>query len=363
MVKFLNARFLRTKKKTLACVLLLSLYALMVNINMMDRARMLEGHRELSVGLSAIECEIRPLATELGVSPDATKTLIASYPGSGKRFTWNVISALSNHKIADDWDFSGALEKNTMSIKTSWPHKEGVWSWGKLMDQVLLLVRNPRWAIPSYHSMRSELDYSKNWAESFSRIPYVYTVRPSLLSWESWRDSQFEKEMERWANYIDFWMEGGAQEVNGTTSIHPRCLYSEIECKPQTVVDFDTFYTEHPTSEFFKIGTVLDNTANVEMVSAISRACILDKVYDEKVLHNANRDNHGPVQSAFTFTSDQLEIMYNTTVELRDKYESPPWDEDTLANQLTFILNNYINQIGPEYLAMKAFEEAEEEVA
>lgn len=68
----------------------------------------------------------------------------------GKRFTWSVIKALTSHDVADDWNFSQKLNANPVAIKTSWPHHEGIWNWGNQMDQVLLLIRNPRWAIPSY---------------------------------------------------------------------------------------------------------------------------------------------------------------------------------------------------------------------
>ncbi len=56
---------------------------------------------------------------------DTTRTLVTSYPGSGKRFTWTVVKALTNYEVADDWDFSGKLNKNPLVVKTSFPHREG----------------------------------------------------------------------------------------------------------------------------------------------------------------------------------------------------------------------------------------------
>lgn len=53
--------------------------------------------------------------------------------------------------------------------------------------------------------------------------------------------------------------------------IHLRCQYSEIECKPKTVWDFDTFCKEHPASEFFKLVSILDAVQNVERVAAAAR--------------------------------------------------------------------------------------------
>ena len=127
------------------------------------------------------------------ITANTTTTLVASYPGSGKRFTWTVIKALTNYEVADDWNFSEKLHKNPLVVKTSWPHKEGTWSWDKQMDQMLLLMRDPRRAIPSYHTMRWELDYAKNWLESFVRIPDTYRERPTVEKWESWRDSRFNR--------------------------------------------------------------------------------------------------------------------------------------------------------------------------
>lgn len=58
---------------------------------------------------------------------DVKKTLLASYPGSGKRFTWAIIKALTNMEVADDWNFSERLTDGSkpIAVKTSWPHKEG----------------------------------------------------------------------------------------------------------------------------------------------------------------------------------------------------------------------------------------------
>lgn len=76
------------------------------------------------------------------------------------------------------------------------------------MDQTILLLRNPRWAIPSYHTMRYELDFSEDWASSLVRIPYIYTGRPSVEVWEAWRDENFETELNAYIDHINYWMDG-----------------------------------------------------------------------------------------------------------------------------------------------------------
>lgn len=80
------------------------------------------------------------------------------------------------------------------------------------MDQMLLLIRNPRKAIPSYHNMRWELDYATDWDSSYARIPDTYTERPSVEQWETWRDGNFDREIDEWFRFYDFWMQGGFME-------------------------------------------------------------------------------------------------------------------------------------------------------
>lgn len=342
-----------SNKRKVVLILFAGLYVLMVNVNMVQRARALAENRELAVGFDDGSCSISPAANKIESPVNATHTVLVSYPGSGKKFTWTIIEALTDYEVADDWNFSEHLNQNPLTIKSSWPHKEGTWSWTNTMDQSILLVRNPRWAIPSYQTMRFELDYAENWGESFVRIPYVYTERPALVEWENWRDHYFTTEMNKWVDFIDFWMQGGFQESTNTT--HDRCLYSDMVCKPVLVIDFDTFYKGSVSTEFTKLAKALDSLENVELAATGARKCMLESVFLDKSLHNANRDGSGPPAEEKGFTVDQLEYMYNVTVDLKDKYSGPPWDEDTVAQDLVTILNSYVAQIDAEhYLDLQA---------
>lgn len=194
--------------KVIAAICVLSCYFCMVNVNLSRRARAIEIERErkLSLDLGNNECLLTPPTTVVA-SPESTKTLLASYPGSGKRFVYQIIEGLTDCAPGDDHNFS-QNDQNTLHIKTSYPHHEGIWSWGSKMDQMILLMRNPRWALPSYHNLKFELDFSTNWVDSYARIPYVYTVRPIVSDWLQWRDVNFEDEMQNWVDFIVFWMEG-----------------------------------------------------------------------------------------------------------------------------------------------------------
>lgn len=283
-------------------------------------------------------------AAKTTVADDTTKTILASYPGSGKKFTYSVIEGLTDHKAGDDWNFSNN-GPDTLHLKTAYPHKEGVWTWGDKFSQAVLLIRNPRWSLPSYHNMRFELDFSSNWAESYVRIPFVYKSRPDVEKWESWRDVHFDEELENWSNYIKFWMEDGLLP-DGSHDAH---CGTDLDCHPKAILDFDKFYQEHPTTEFFKISKVLGTNANVELIAAEARACILDSVFDRKALHNANRNGNGPAPSLKKFSAAQLSDMLSTITELKNRYSVAPWTDDLVANELVLILDEYSNQITAEY--------------
>jgi len=143
--------------------------------------------------------------------------------------------------------------------------------------------------------------------------------------------------------------------MEATNKTHDRCLYSEIDCQPKAIIDFDTFYSEHPTTEFFKISNVLDASSNVEVVAAAARVCVLDAVFDRKDLHQGNRDGTGPQTPQYRYENVMLEKMLNQTTELRDKYATDPWDTEVIAQSLVTILNNYIVQIQAEYLYELSF--------
>lgn len=137
------------------------------------------------------------------------------------------------------------------------------------------------------------------------------------------------------------------------TEPHDRCKYSDIDCNPKTILDFDFFYQENPSSDFFKLSQVLDQTENVEVIAARARICVLDHIFDKKELHNARRNGNGPATPEFGFTAAQLGVMQEKVTELRNKYVVAPWNTDPLGMMLVQSLNNYITAISNE----KSFEE------
>ncbi len=123
----------------------------------------------------------------------------------------------------------------------------------------------------------------------------------------------------------------------------------DLDCYPKAVVDFDRFYQEHPSTEFYKIGKLFDATDNVEVIDRQARACILDAVYMDKSLHHGNRDGNGPPPSYKKFTAPQLDAMIVAVTALKNKYSSGSFAEDPVAQSLVDILDDYIKQDFAEF--------------
>jgi hypothetical protein len=305
-----------------------------------QRALLLEEHERIrdlvTIDKGSGDCEIgSPLEdAPYETSADTKRTIIASYPGSGKRFTWTIIKALTNYEAADDWDFSEKLFENPLTVKTSHPHDESHWSFQIPMNQVLLLVRNPRRAIPSYHTMRWELEYSTTYPKSKSRIPFTYRDRPEVDRWELWRDAKFDKEIDEWLNFYRYWLSGGIPK--GEKEMEDGCVSnmgSDGDCFPKQVVDFESLYSDQPTEEFEKISSIIHNAIGYANASQADydkkyvlygvRNCVLNNVYhrvgnEDVNMHQASRPfPYRP--NEYRFTVSQFNRIFNRTFTLQSE--------------------------------------------
>lgn len=104
----------------------------------------------------------------------------------------------------------------------------------------MLLLRNPRVAIPSYHTLRYEINYSSSWLESFLLKNNTYTERPSVDAWKSWRDLKFDLEIKLWGQVIDFWMKNGQRKgPNHGIYQDMHCIYNMDPCTPKAMNKFE----------------------------------------------------------------------------------------------------------------------------
>lgn len=325
--------------------------------------------RLLSKNLGGGKCEwTAPDALERW-EQDNTTTLVASYPGSGKRLTWRILEALTGSRTGDDWDLS-ENGYHVLTLKTSYPHFEGPWAWGDEMDQMIMLIRNPLHAIPSYHTMRYELWFSTSWDQSYARRNFTYTERPTVEEWEPWRDARFKNEINRWGNFTDFWMMGGMKwnntfiDGNGDdvpyhtnwtynqdfrchnrTTIDGRNLTRLMDCNPKTIIQFEKLYSPKEDiglKEMAKLAAVLDGVENVDIIELEARPCVYKEVMRRTEFYNPNRNGKGPAPDTKKFTAEQIEMIIAKMVELRYKYSREEWQYDSNALVLVPILDSYI---------------------
>ena len=142
-------------------------------------------------------CEIkRPANPPHSVQP----TWAASYPGSGAKLSWNLITALSGLPTTDDRRINGLDWHKVISVKTHYPTRRtvDVSSIDKIhFPRALLILRHPKDAIPSYHNHLYEKQ--NGIAEHSTRAP--------LDDWIQWRDDNFFEQMEEWARHTEYWLD------------------------------------------------------------------------------------------------------------------------------------------------------------
>lgn len=123
---------------------------------------------------------------------------IPAYPGSGSELVRRVVAALTGLEGAEIYRGSGCKSARTVTCKTHWPvlkkhnpHKFQV----SFDSSVILLIRNPAEAIPSYVNHRYE--------ES-SKLKYHSTQAPQE-EWIRFRDSWFDTMLQEWKNVTLAW--------------------------------------------------------------------------------------------------------------------------------------------------------------
>lgn len=221
------------------------------------------------------------------------------------------------------------------------------------MDRVVLLVRNPRVAIPSYHNMRHELAYSDSWESSAKRLNFVYTRRPHVYLWNRWRNGRWYRELNRWCYHIDFWMNGGLHRVSrGKFMYDWHCDNSRhLDCIPKAVIQFEKLYAEGEpgVAEALRLASALDGLENATIIEAEARPCVYREVMKRPEFYNRNRDGNGPPMELMLFHYTQLDLIRQRLARYRDKYSTGKWVGNKNAEILAGILDEYYNEVNEEY--------------
>jgi len=326
--------------------------------------------RKLSINLGGGKCKWTGAAA-IEDGAEVFGTLLAGYPASGMRVTWQQTSAITGIQVRDDF-FNLHLPRVGI-VKTQYPHYDGIWSYGSNLDQVILILRNPRWALPSFHTLIAETDYAYTWALGNEAQYKVFQKRPPLEDWTKWRDYRFHDEIRLWGLFIDFYMENGAKywmdydyERNGQYPFHllddtekpwPRdvnCIYN-IDCFPKAVISYENMIDEAkgPT-ELRKIANVLRGKPGMNVIEDEAIDCIWGETWKEAPEpSNANRDRNGLPSNAYTFTIEQMYAIENKLEDYIEKYGSGKWSSNPIAADLVTNFNSYLEDVSEEIFSME----------
>jgi len=328
--------------------------------------------RNLSINLGGGNCQWTA-AFSLGTDADVFGTILAGYPASGMRLTWQHAEGLTGIQVGDDYNFipPDAYER-TGIVKTQYPHLEGIWSWGDKFDQVVLLIRNPRHAFPSYHTLLSEIHYAADWDTAAKYYLDIFKTKPTVANWIRWRDLLFHEELILWSEFIDYWMSGGMQywvdldlernlqwpfqlvdEDSRNLDVH--CIY-EMNCNPATVISFDRLSNpEQGPEEAAKLAKVLEGKKGMTVIEEEAIPCVWNKTMDQDNPYLARNDfdRSGTSDKQYVFTLGQMKDMRDEVIRMKMKYASEKWVGNKNAQDLVTYFDEYIVDLNNEVSKME----------
>ena len=111
--------------------------------------------------------------------------------------TWNLIEALKGLVTRDEFGYNDR-GRNVMSVKSHYPASNGSeLEWDDIITRGFILIRNPRYAIPSLHNFIYKVD---------RKLP-AHSTRPPLDVWRVWRDAHRNDQLRAYSDHLDYWME------------------------------------------------------------------------------------------------------------------------------------------------------------
>ena len=347
----------------------------------LEQTKTAQFRRSLAVNLGGGQCEWKG-PVDAPQDAEIFSTLLAAYPGSGKRAAFMQLEGMTELRTGDDYGFTNPDEPDMKYafMKSSYPHHEGTWSYGSQMSQTILLVRNPRSALVDYHHMSYELGYPKDWADTYAHRLNVYTMRPPVADWVQWRNTRFDLEIKKWGWFIDYWMEGGllrdvftnelttsehfghttqpltygeaelvseqASLANVSPEYDEHCVSHMEDCKPVAIASFEKIIEKQTGShEIDRFLAVLEGKTGVNIIEKEAREC----VWEELIVHGKGTDKtfknrQGPPDREFGFRPQEVKKIQAELQRLRDKYSSGNWANDPIAQSLVGYLDEYIAQ-------------------
>lgn len=338
--------------------------------------------RIISLNLGNGKCKWIPPSYNPEAGTDYFKTLVVGFPGGAKRLVYVQMEGLVGLSVNDEW-LADERKKNHPFMKSNYPHHEGDWTWGDEMNQVIMVMRNPRQAIREYHDVLYDIDYADDAEKAYSMMHNLYIKRAPMDNYIKWRDNRTFAEIHWYGWFIDFWMEGGLlrdimthklttrehfdrqmqpgeytesgkafELMVGNAVVEPQYSYHCVvdmpddSCHPVSIISVDRLVDpSRGAEESAKIAKALDGKRGMDVIAEEARAC----VWEELILRNKGvrtmRDRTGLSEDSYGFTPEMLSEVIVELTRLKEKYSSPEWSNKQTAHDLVELLEEYIIDI------------------
>ncbi|KAL7527898.1 hypothetical protein ACHAXR_005050 [Thalassiosira sp. AJA248-18] len=335
--------------------------------------------RSLSLDLGGGNCKWQPPAYDGFDDIDFHKTIIAGFPSGDKRMIFVQMEALTGWPAKDEWDFEHIGMSNHPFIKANYPHHEGIWGWGNVADQVVMMIRNIRRSMVEYHDILWDIGYAKTWEEATLLLDDLYGERPPMEDFLEWRDERVMEECHWYGWFIDYWMEGGlmrdmfthkittpehwnmlmmptkytraeldydlvvGNDTVVTPSYDPHCDNGDVTggCEPVAVISAEKLrdYSEG-RAETAAIANVLHNDARTGQYVIAEEAwdCIWEELIQNGKGLKTVYDRPGFVESDYNFSEEMLEEMIHELDRVIDKYNGAAWNTKATAIRVVDLL-------------------------
>mmetsp|Transcript_11485 Transcript_11485/g.26243 ORF Transcript_11485/g.26243 Transcript_11485/m.26243 type:complete len:539 (+) Transcript_11485:74-1690(+) len=341
-----------------------------------------DSQRSLSLNLGNGDCKWMPPNPNVPTDVDYQKTIVVGYPSGDKRMVYVQMEALTGISAKDEWDFAFQGASNHPFIKANYPHHEGVWGWGSVGDQVVLMVPNIRRSMIEYHDILWDLNFAETWGEANQMRDNLFASKPPVEDFYAWRDLRVMDEIHWYGWFIDYWMEGGLMRDifthQLTTSEHwnhllasfaftreelamenyvdedqvvspsydPHCV-NDVSggCVPVSVISADKLrdYDEGP-AETAKVASVLknDDRTGQYVIEAETWDCIWSELIEKKKGPKVidDRPGYSGIIDIF-FSHEMLYEMLGELDRLITKYSGPAWSDTPTAVSLVSILQEH----------------------
>jgi len=280
---------------------------------------------------------------------EVERTLIVGFPGVGKRLVWGLVEQLTNRRIGDDWNL-GNLGDNVVALKTSYPHPAGNWFTAmNEMYQTVMVIRNPMTTFIDYHNMKKETYPAHNVEEmkQLHKVDQVFKEEAPVDSWYIWRDAAFDRQMDLYGWFIEFYMDNGRRRNNGDGRVYydSRCTETMVgTCIPKAIIQYEALLDPSlGEGETAKLANVLVNRTGVPLVNESVWDCAYQEVMKKSSFYSL--DKRPSSGNEKTYSYKQLGIMRRELDRLIEKYEAPIYHDVPAANQLIEILTDYLINI------------------